>query len=260
MEDNGNIKIITLADLWWIFVHHLWIILLAVIIAVGGVYATINFSFVPRYKSTATLYILQQNNTNNNKNEYEEFNLALKIVNDCTHLLRSHSVLDTVINELGLDISYEELYNSITVHNPEETRILEVRVESDSPYKAKEIVDRVCIIGTNKIAEAMGFEQVNFYEQGILDVNPCNRTSLLTYLIIGFVVAVLVYSIFLVSYLLDDRIQTDEDIENYLKLSVLGDIPNANLPTKKRYGYKYRSKYYRRNAYRYGYGEEHKHE
>ena len=38
-------------------------------------------------------------------------------------------------------------------------------------------------------------------------------------------------------YLLDDRIRTEEDIERYLGLSVLGDIPNADDKKSHQYGY-----------------------
>ena len=36
---------------------------------------------------------------------------------------------------------------------------------------------------------------------------------------------------------LDDRIRTEEDIERYLGLSVLGDIPNADDKKSHQYGY-----------------------
>lgn len=259
MDNNMNTRVVTLSDIWEIFVHHLWIMILAAILAAGSAYAIIEVTYVERYQSVATLYILQQNTTQPQmtNNNYDDFNLALKVVNDCTHLLKSHSVLETVIRDLNLDITYEDLYKEISVSNPEETRILEVRVESDSPESAKRIVDRVCTEGTEKITEAMGFKQVNFYERGILDEKPCNRTSLITYILVAFVAAALVYAYFFIYFLLDDRIQTDEDISYYLNVSVLGDIPNAEEKGKKKYGYKY----YRRHRYSgkykyYGYGQE----
>ena len=250
MEEQTNVKVVTLKDLWGIFLHRLWIILLVTVIAVATVLTSVSLTFVPKYNSVATLYILQQNQTKPDM-DYEDFNLALKIVNDCTHLIKSHSVLDTVIKELGLDISYGTLYDSVKITNPTETRILEVTVESDSPQKAKEIVDKICVVGTEKITEAMGFEQVHFFERGILNHTPCNRTSVLVYMIIGLIAATLTYSVFLVCYILDDKIHTDEDIKNYLNLSILGDIPNVDGIKKKKYGGKYyRSKYYRSKYYR----------
>ena len=248
-QTNNNMKVVTLNDLWGIFLHRLWIILLVAVLTVSTVLISTSVTFVPRYNSVATLYILQQNQTKPDM-DYEDFNLALKVVNDCTHLIKSHSVLDTVIKKLGLEIQYGELYDNIKITNPPETRILEVVVESDSPQQAKRIVDEICVVGTEKITEAMGFEQVHFFERGILNHTPCNRTSVLMYVIIGLVAMILTYSVFLFSYFLDDKIHTDEDIKKYLSLSILGDIPNFNDTKNKKYGGKYyRSKYYQSKTY-----------
>lgn len=248
-NQSNNMKVIALSDLWGIFLHRLWIILLVTILAVAVVFTSVSMTFVPKYNSVATLYILQQSQTNPDK-DYEDFNLALKVVNDCTHLIKSHSVLDEVIRNLNLSIPYKELYNSITITNPTDTRILEVAVESSTPHSAKIIVDEICTVGTWKITEAMGFEQVNFYEKGVINTNPCNEPSTLLFVIIGFIAAILTYSIFLISYILDDKIRTDEDIKNYLGLSILGDIPNFDNTKKKKYGGKYyRSRYYQGKIY-----------
>ena len=259
MDNKMNTRIVTLNDLWDIFVHHMWLLIMVAILAAGSFYAFVELTYTPRYQSVATLYILQQNPTQPQMttNNYDDFNLALKVVNDCTHLLKSHSVLETVIEDLNLEITYKDLYKSITVSNPEETRILEVRVESDTPESAKIIVDRVCTEGTEKITEAMGFKQVNFYERGILDKIPCNRTGLITYLIVAFVAAALMYIYFFLYFVLDDRIQTDEDIAYYLNVSILGDIPNAEEKGKKKYGYKYYRRYRYDGKYKYyGYGQD----
>ncbi len=249
MEEQANIKIVTLKDLWGIFIYRLWVILLVTVLVVGIVLTSTSLTYEPRYNSSATLYILQQNQTKPDL-EYDDFNLALKVVNDCTHLIKSHSVLDTVIKNLNLDISYKELYSNIQITNPPETRILEVVVESSSPHLAKLIVDEVCGVGTEKITEAMGFEQVHFFEKGILNNAPCNRTPIYFYIIIGLVAIILTYSIFLFIYILDDKIHTDEDIKKYLDLSILGDIPNFDDNKKKKYGGKYyRSRYYRSKYY-----------
>ena len=110
-------------------------------------------------------------------------------------------------------------------------------VEADTPEQAKEIADNLCQIGQEKITEAMGFQQVNFYEQGTLNVQPCNKTSFSIYVLIGLVTALAVYAVFLIAFLADDRIRTDEDVQQYLKLSILGNIPNANAGGKHKYGY-----------------------
>ena len=107
-------------------------------------------------------------------------------------------------------------------------------------------MDRICELGKDSITEAMGFEQVNLFEYGVLNRKPCNTTGMMSYLLVGVITAVLIYAVFLVRYLLDDSLRTNEDIEHYLGLSVLGEIPDARETSKNKYGY------YR--GYGYGYG------
>ncbi len=239
-EQDLDMRVINLRDLWEVFRRRFFVMLLAAVVVAGGAYAYKQLTFEPRYESTATLYLVNQNAEENESSAttYNNFSLALKLVNDCNHLIKSHSVLDQVIATLHLGMSYEQLYGAVSVVNPEETRILEVTVEADTPEEAKRIVDEVCKIGTQKIEEAMGFEQAKLYEYGVLNSKPSNTTGLTTYAILGLLAAVVVYAIFLVRFLLDDRIRTEEDIERYLGLSVLGDIPNADNPKKGRGYYK----------------------
>lgn len=239
-EQDLGLRVISLRDLWEIFTRRFFLMLLAAIVVAGGAFAYKQLTFEPRYESTATLYLVNQSNAeeDSSASTYNNFSLALKLVNDCNHLIKSHSVLDQVISTLGLNMSYEQLYAAISVSNPEETRILEVSAMADSPQKAKQIVDEICEVGVGKIEEAMGFEQAKLYEYGVLNEKPCNTTSLVMYAIMGLLAAVAVYAIFLVRFLLDDRIRTEEDIERFLGLSILGDIPNADNPKKGRGYYK----------------------
>ena len=148
---NANIRVVTVKDLWYIFVYRLWVMALAAVVAVGGLFIINRVTFVPAYSSTATLYILRQNEATATGNSDSDFSLALKVVNDCDYLLKSHSVLDEVIQELNLETDYKTLSKSVSTSNPENTRILEVTVESDSPENAKRIVDAICEIGQEQI-------------------------------------------------------------------------------------------------------------
>lgn len=231
-------RTVTLEDLWDLFLQRLLIMVLAAAVAVGALFAVKTVTYVPMYESTATLYILRQADESTSSGDVaNDFSLALKVVNDCTYLLKSHTVLDQVIEELNLTVDYNTLYRAVSAHNPESTRILEVTVEAESPELAKQIVDKICELGKDSISDAMGFEQVNLFEYGVLDDTPCNKTSVLAYALAGALVAVAVYLVYLLIYLLDDRIRTGEDIENCLGLSVLGEIPDAKEAGKNRYGY-----------------------
>lgn len=237
MEQKVNLRIITIKDLWRILVRRRWILILAFVVGGASVYFINSLLYVPEYTSTATLYILRQTESEDSADTSNDFSLALKVVNDCTYLLKSHTVLDEVIKDLSLDISYEDLYDCVSTSNPEDTRILEVSVTAATPQEAKRIVDQLCKIGPKKIEMAMGFQQVNLYEYGTQDDEPSNKMPLMVCAMAAVVSVVLVYSVFLMLYMLNDQIQSDEDIERYLGLSVLGEIPNANAGKKGHYGY-----------------------
>ena len=237
MKNEMNAMEITLEDLLGIFIKRFFLMVLAAVVVMVGAFGVSKLT-KPRYESTATLYILRQNNEESS-NTASDFSLALNVVNDCTYFLKSHAVLDEVIKELALSMSYDDLADSISTSNPDSTRILEVTVEAASPDEAKRIVDSLCEIGSEKIVAAMGFKQVNLYEYGTYEEEPSNKVGLMTYLLVGIVAAILVYSAFLLQFLLDDSIRTDEDVERYLGLSILGEIPDADSTKKGAYGYGY---------------------
>ena len=242
MEAQMTDRVITLADIWEIFIRHLIPIILTALLCVG-LLAGYSVAIVePEYNSTATLYVLKQDKTSDYVYTQSDFTLALNIVNDCTYMLKSHAVLDDVIEKLDLNMSYKELYNAISTANPDNTRVLEVSVKTPSAQESKKIVDCVCRIASEKITAAMGMDQVNIYASGTLENKPCNTIGLTVYAITGIAAALLVYAVYLVAFMLDDRIKTEEDIQKYLGLGVLSEIPNSS--NAKRRGKKYGGKYY----------------
>ncbi|MDO4621115.1 MAG: Wzz/FepE/Etk N-terminal domain-containing protein [Lachnospiraceae bacterium] len=241
--------VIAFSDMWEVFLERWKVLILIVAIAVGGMFAVTKLTFTPRYQSTATLYILRRENSSDYSYSSSDFTIALNVVNDCTYLLKSHAVLDEVIEKLQLDTTYLNLYRTISTKNPSNTRILEVTVETEDLALSKRIVDQVCTEGVQKINEAMGFNQVNFYEYGTMNPQPSNKTGAKTYLIVAMITGVLAYFLFLVIAQLDDSLETKEEIEQYLGISVIGEIPNFN--ENERAGYEYRKKRY---GYGYGYG------
>ena len=251
MERESNTRIIALSDIWNTFAWHIVPIVLVSVLSVVLVFGYAKLFRKPSFQSTATLYILRQEHESDYAYTSSDFSLALNVVSDCDYMLKSHAVLDDVIDELDLDISYKSLARMITTRNPEGSRILEVTVESESPELSKQIVDAVCRTGAEKISLAMGMDQVNVYDYGTINPKPSNALGLRRYFLIGIASAVLVYLAYLTALILDDKIKTEDDVHKYLNLSVLGDIPNASKESHGhrygRYG-KYRS-YYAYGAY-----------
>lgn len=256
MNETNSVRVITLKDLWDLFIQRIVVIALVAVIAAGSFFALDMITYKPQYSSTATMYILRQGGGEHTSSgeAANELSLALRLVYDCNYFLKSRTVLNTVIEDLGLNMTYSQLHSRISTANPTNTRILEITVRGDSPEQAKAIVDRICDIAPGKIADAMGFSQVNLYEYGTLPVGPSNSPNLLKYGMVGVAAAVVAYAVYLLMFLLDDRLRTDEDVERILGLSILAEIPNVGGSGKSRYGYYGGKRYgYGKRAYSYGY-------
>lgn len=247
-----------LTDIWAILRAHILPIILAAALCVSALYVYARFFRTPKYKSTATLYILKQDNGSDYAYTQSDFTLALNVVNDCIYMIKSHEVLDDTIDELGLNMSYADLYKIVKTNNPDGTRILEVSVEADTPDEAKRIADSVCKIGAEKISKTMSMDQVNIYNWGTRDTKPSNAIGLSKYFFLGAGVAVFVFLIYFIAFLFDDKVRTEDDVQRYLNLTVLGIIPNAEDVTGKKYKYKRYKHYGRYQSYRtYGvYGQQ----
>lgn len=244
-------KVLTIKDLWELFVQRVWIVAVAAVISVSAFWLYDYLTFVPKYESVATLYIMRENDEGSAAEEIQEYNLAIWGLNDYDYMLKSRKVLSQVSAELkntgvSAGTSYSALRKSISVTNPKDTRILEVKVVSDTPENAKKTVDVLCDIGVDTITDVMNSEgQVTIFEEGTLNSAPCNRKGALLYVLVGLLAAISVYLVFVIAFVWDDRIKSNEEIEGYLSLSILGDIPEAKDSAGWKYGYRYKGRSYK---------------
>lgn len=229
MEQNEKQIILSISDLWSIFTGHIISIIVSVVLAFFIVLCYSLISYEPEYTSTSAIYLIRQDRSDSSSAvSSSDFSLALSTVNDCKYLLTNIDVLNEVIEVLGMPLTYEDLLPMVNIYNPPSTRILEISITAPNPMDAKIIVDELCNIGAESIMKALGIDQVNIVNKGRYNENPSN--SILTpYLgVIPLLTALAVYGIYLLIYILDDKIKTPEDIEKYIGLTVLGIIPYKN--------------------------------
>lgn len=258
MTKKLSLKSIAPSDLWNVFRGCVWFMLAIAIIVTGVLYAVALVQYQPRYSSVATMYLIEKNDGNVSANQIAaDYNIAMRVMSDCDYLLKSRAVLNAVGEKVGIQNGFGRLKNSITINNPEGTRVLEVSVTAATPERAQEIANAVCECGIDYIGSVLAYDKLYVFEEASLNQSPVNNVSIFNYIKFGLVAAVLVYIVFLAIFLFDNYIHTEEDIDRYLGLTILGDIPDADAPNKKnkykyKYGGKYKSyRYYRRHGYRY---------
>ena len=226
---------IDLLQLWNAVRHRIWLVLLAGFIVADIAFAITKFLITPMYSSSATMLVVTKETT---LSSLADLQLGSQLTNDYEILISSRPVLQEAIEELGLEISYKRLRNMITISNPNDSRMLIISTMQPDPELAKSVVDTVAQISSEYIAEKMEVTAPKIIEEGEVPINQ-SSPSLLRNTAIGGMLGILA-AVFLicVAVILNDSIQTEDDIERYLQLPVLAVVPDKSGSSRKSAGRK----------------------
>lgn len=223
MYQNNEDEIeIDLRELFFVLLSRIWMILLSGIIFAGGTCVVCKFIMTPIYASTTQLCILSNTNT---IASLSDLAVGTQLTQDYIVLVKSRPVVETVIQNLGLDMSYEELLGVTAIENPADTRILTITVTNPDPCMAKQIVDQYAEISRNRIAELMDINKPGVIEEGHIAEDKTSPTTGKNALIAGMAGMMLAAAIVVIRYMMDDTIKSSEDIERYLGLNTIGILP-----------------------------------
>ena len=198
----------------------------------AGVVAAVLFSKVvlsPVYQSSSMLYDLSKETT---LTSLADLQMGTQLTQDYKVLVTSRPVLDAVTEELGLDMTYEELRAGISIDNPTDTRILTITVENQDPLMAKTLVDCISQTASAYIGSIMEMVPPKIVEEGQIPEYPSSPNVRRNAALGGLAGAALVCGALTLMVILNDTIRTEEDVEHYLGLTTLALVPERNSAGK----------------------------
>ncbi len=200
-----------------------WMLILGAMILAGGIAGAFSkFVLTPQYSSTAMLYILSKETT---LTSLADLQIGSQLTKDYKILVTSRPVLENVNETLGLGMEYKDLLKKITIENPSDTRILSITAQDPDPYRAKALVDCVAQEASEYIGEIMEMIPPKMIEDGVVPTqktSPSNSKNAVLGALVGMVI---VCGITVLEVLMNDTVQTEEDVERYLGLTVLASVP-----------------------------------
>ena len=222
--NNDEIEI-DLREIFSVLLSHLGIIILSgLVLGLVAIVGTKVF-ITPQYQSVTKMYVLaKQNNDTLTSADMQTSTLLTK---DYAEMIQSRTVTEAVIAQLGLDMTHEQLVNKISVSNTTDTRIITISVLDKDPYMARDIANAVRDTAAEHIKNVMNSEAVNVVDEANI---PAEKYSPIGG-VLGCMIAV---AIILIRFIMNDTIQTAEDVERYLQLSTLGTIPLLQTDKKKK--------------------------
>ena len=227
--ENEEIEI-DLMQLWYAVRHRFWLVLLAGFIVADIAFGITKFLITPMYSSSATMLVVTKETT---LSSLADLQLGSQLTNDYEILITSRPVLERTIEELDLETNYKHLRNTISISNPNDSRMLIITALQPDPALAKKVVDTLSEISSEYIAEKMEVTAPKIIEEGEIPITQ-SSPSLLRNTAIGGMLGILA-AVFLicVAVILNDSIQSEDDIERYLQLPVFAVVPDKSGASKK---------------------------
>ncbi len=229
-RQNEEVEI-DLVELFHVLMHKIWILILAGILG-AGLYGGYTMFFVsPTYTSTSEIYILSKSTSITSLTDLQ---VGTQLTKDYMEIIKSRPVLEKVIKDLHLDYGYGGLVGRLSFRNPQNTRILYITVTDTDAYMAKTIVDAITDASLDYMEEVMEQQAPNVIDYGHIAQVKSGPNVTRNGILGGMLAVFLVAAIIIFRYLRDDSLRNSEDVERYLGLEVLGQIPLTGGVSKKK--------------------------
>ena len=218
---NTRAKEIDLKELFQVIKKRLWIVAVITILftTFAGVYSA--FFTTPMYQSSSRIII----------NADAEYRKTLQVI------IEDSTVMEKVSQELNLERSPEALAGQITVQSIDASQVVSISVIDTNPEMAASIANTTAKVFKEEIVNIVNFNNVQLLSDAQINNQPINDNQTRT-ILIGLIVG-LVAGIGLVLFLdsLDDSVNSEDDVEEFLGVPVLGKvskIKKKNLKISKR--------------------------
>ena len=223
---------IDLVEVFYLFLDNIGKIILCMIL--GGVLA---FSYTklfvkPTYSASSKIYVVSA--SNNSVIDLSDLQVGSQLTSDYQELLKSRPVLQDVIKNLDLDISYQDLGKQISISNTTDTRILTIDVTTNDPQLSANIANEVVNQAIIYLPKVMETEEPNIVESAVppeQKAGPSYSKNTLLGILAG---GVIMCGILLIQFLMNDTIGTPDDVEKYYGVQPLATIPEGKLKKRKK--------------------------
>lgn len=203
----------------------------AIVCILGSIYGFLIQK--PMYQSYTTV-ILGSSTTNSNSITQNDVTLNKNLVSTYAEIVKSKRVLDQVIKELELDTSYESLVNEISVSSVNETEIIKITVSDRDAVKAKNIANVTANCFAKEVIDLYKMNNVNILDEATTATSPYNINvvkQLVIYIMIGLLLGC---GISFIIFYFDRTIKSVEQVEQKIKLPILGGVQMCGKGGKKK--------------------------
>lgn len=218
---------IDLIELLYYFRSRLVSIIVTFLVGALGAGLITYYFITPKYEATSKLYMVSA--SSDSVVDLTDLNLGTSLSSDYEELLYIRPIFEEIIEEEKLGYTYEELLEMVTIDAIEDTRILTITVESISPSEAQKIANDLAEKAVTYLPKLMETSAPNIAEHAIYPEFPSSPSLAKNTLIGALLGLVLALGILTVLFVMDDTVQSAEDVEKAFGVLPLTVIPEGDI-------------------------------
>lgn len=211
---------------------HLPMIIIFSIIVGAASFLLSKFVITPKYDSNTTMIVSNSNQNNDPNNpqtnvELGQIQANKALISTYSEIVKSKGIAERVINNLGLDMDYEEFSSKVSIEPVKDTQIISVKVVDTIPERAMDIANETANIFKSSIGEIMNVDNVQILDGAILPEeasSPNIKKNTAIGIILGFVLGV---AVVLFKEIADSSIKSSEEVTEYFDIPVIGIVPDS---------------------------------
>lgn len=223
---------IDVIELWGILKKNLIKIIFIGAVFSGMLYLYSTTIITPQYSSSTSMIISQSNRNEitNSDLQINDLRLNQELVNTYSEIIKTRGISNIVIENLGLDLNYEQFNQKVSVTQKGNTEIFGINVIDVIPERAKDIANETSEVFKEAIVEIMKTDNVQILDEAVLPEEPISP-NVLRNTLLGFIIGLfLSTAFFILKELLDTTIKTSDDVSEALNIPVLGVLPDVKRP------------------------------
>nr|WP_296031929.1 Wzz/FepE/Etk N-terminal domain-containing protein [uncultured Dorea sp.] len=225
--EMGQIDLLEVANVIW---QKIWAVIMCFVIGAVLFGGYTKMMVTPQYTATSMIYILGQTTS---ISSIAELQLSSALTADFTIMAKSRAVINGVIKEMDLNMTYDQLKNSVNITNPSDSHILQIEVTNPDPKLAKDISNTMANAVAENIASVMATDKPSIAEKAVTPGAPSSPNLMKNIAMGGIVGAALAVGLIVLGYMMDDTIKTEEDVRKYLQINTLASVSLEKKRRKK---------------------------
>lgn len=229
MEENVKETEIDLRSILNILRKNVVPIIVVTFIFAAGMFVFSKFFIEKKYEASAMLIVNNKSSESATINS-NEIVAAQDLAEVYAIIIKSDTVLQQVIDDLKLNMSYEALRNSISVSSVNSTQVIQVSMKHTSANFAKEVVESIVEIAPPIIRDKVEAGSVKVISEAKIsnNGNPVSPNTTKNTLI-GAVVGLIIILLFVfIKEIFNNTLKTEDDIVNTLDIPLIGVIPQID--------------------------------